>query len=113
MSLITVVQVLDDAPTIATPGVSAGTAVGTAVSVGTGSVNYSFTSTNPYTAGTISYLITWGGGTPTATDAVTAASGAATAGVAHTYTAGTYSLVVRATDIEGSVATKTYTVTAA
>jgi hypothetical protein len=104
MSTISVVQVLDEAPTLTPTG---GT---TQVATATVSKAFAWTGSNPE-GGTTAYSINWGDGGSVSTGNFTGTT-TLSLSVNHTYaTAGAKTIVLTATDAQGSVKTSTVTVT--
>ncbi len=104
MSTVSVVQVLDEAPTLTPTG---GTAQ---VATATVSKAFAWTGTNPE-GGTTAYSIDWGDGSGVSTGNFTGTTSLSLS-VNHTYaTTGAKTLVLTATDAQGSVTTSTVTVT--
>ncbi len=104
MSTVSVVQVLDEAPTLTPTGGTAQTASATV------SKAFAWTGTNPE-GGTTAYSISWGDGSPVETGNFTGTTSLSLS-VNHTYaTTGAKTLVLTATDAQGSVTTSTVTVT--
>mgnify|MGYP000851075088 FL=1 len=104
MSTVSVVQVLDEAPTLTPTG---GTAQ---VATATVSKAFAWTGTNPE-GDTTAYSINWGDGSGVSTGNFTGTTSLSLS-VNHTYaTTGAKTLVLTATDAQGSVTTSTVTVT--